>query len=77
MTGFEKKTCHGKHGSYPCYEDATTDALPFLEARIRVEITPDRSEMFFGGYLGKELTVGGTSAGVFVGWHTPHEALRP
>ena len=79
MTGFEKKTCHGKRGDYPCDEQASTNALPFLEARMRVEITPNRkSGIFFGGYVGKQLIDGaGLTTGCFLGWHTPHEVLAP
>lgn len=79
MIGFEKKSCHSKHGTYPCYEDATTTALLFFEPRVRVEISPDPlSGLFFGGYVGMEV-VGGSAptAGLFSGFHTPHSMLMP
>ncbi len=79
MTGFEKKECHGKGGrTYPCNEDATTGALLFFEPRVRLEITPGTSGLVLGGYAGMGV-VGGTAPtmGLFVGFATPHEKLRP
>lgn len=79
MTGFEPKTCHGKRGAYPCYEDATTDAQLFLEPRIRLVVTPARSAVSFGAYVGMEV-FGGSSptAGLFLsGTTSAHENLRP
>jgi hypothetical protein len=79
MTGFEKKTCRGKHGEYPCYEDATTAPQLFLEPRLRLVITPPRTSISFGAYVGMEV-VGGNSptAGLFFGFSTrPHEGLLP
>lgn len=78
MSGFEKKTCRGKRGNYPCSEEATTHALLFFEPRVRVEITPGRSMIFFGGYVGMEVVGGsGPTAGLFFGFHTPHSNLQP
>lgn len=79
LTGFEQKTCHGKRGAYPCYENATTDAQLFLEPRLRLVITPPRTSISFGAYVGMEV-VGGNSptAGLFFGFSTrPHEGLLP
>ena len=79
MTGFEKKECHGKGGrTYPCDEDATTGALLFFEPRVRMEISPGKSGVVFGGYVGMGV-VGGAAPtmGLFVGFATPHEKLQP
>ena len=76
---FEKKECHGKGGrTYPCDEDATTGALLFFEPRVRMEITPGTSGLVLGGYVGMGV-LGGTAPtmGLFVGFATPHEKLRP
>lgn len=79
MTGFEKKTCRGKHGSYPCYEDATTGAQLFFEPRLRLVVTPPRTSISFGAYVGLEVVGGsGPTAGLFFGFSTrPHEGLLP
>ena len=79
MTGFEKKTCRGKHGSYPCYEDATTGAQLFFEPRFRLVVTPPRTSISFGAYVGMEVVGGsGPTAGLFFGFSTRgHEGLLP
>jgi hypothetical protein len=79
ITGFDKTTCHGKHGDYPCYETADTAALGFVEPRMRMIITPERSGVSFGAYVGMEIVGGvGPTAGLFFGFGTaPHEGMRP
>jgi hypothetical protein len=79
MTGFEKKTCRSKRGTYPCNEDATTGATLFFEPRVRIEITPAaRNPFFFGGYVGMDVLGGtGPTMGLFLGFHTPHATLQP
>lgn len=79
MTGFEKKECHGKGGrTYPCDEDATTGALLYVEPRVRMEISPGKSGVVFGGYVGMGVVGGAApSTGLFVGFATPHEKLQP
>jgi hypothetical protein len=79
ITGFEMTTCHGKSGTHPCYETADTTALGFVEPRMRVVVTPARSGISFGAYVGMEV-VGGTgpTAGLFFALGTaPHEDMRP
>ncbi|HSO31201.1 MAG TPA: hypothetical protein VLT33_01760, partial [Labilithrix sp.] len=78
MTGFEKKTCRSKRGTYPCDEDATTGAMLFFEPRVRMEISPGKSGFVFGGYVGMGVVGGGSpTMGLFVGLQTPHEMLEP
>jgi len=79
MIGFEETTCHDKHGSHPCYENATTNPQLFFEPRVRVEVSPDpHGGFFFGCYVGMGV-VGGSAptAGLFFGAHTPHATLLP
>lgn len=79
LTGFEKTTCRGKYGRRPCDEQATTDVQLFVEPRVRVVITPSRTSLAFGGYVGLEPVGGsGPTAGLFVGFVSrPHEGLLP
>lgn len=79
ILGFEQTTCHGKRGSYACYETADTPALGFVEPRMRMIVTPPRSSMSFGAYVGMEVLGGtGPTAGLFFGFVTgAHDELRP
>lgn len=80
MIGFEQTTCQGtRSGSHSCYEDATTDPLLFVEPRVRMAITPPRSVLSFGAYVGIEVVGGsGPTAGLFLsGTMNAHENLRP
>ena len=79
MTGFENKTCHGKRGAYPCYEDAVTGVQLFFEPRLRLVVTPPHTSVSFGAYVGMEVVGGsGPTAGLFFGFSTrPHEGLLP
>jgi hypothetical protein len=79
MSGFEPTTCRSKGRSYPCDETASTHAQPFLQPRLRVEVNPSqRSGFFFGAMVGLDVAGGdGPTTGVFIGWQTPHDSLRP
>jgi hypothetical protein len=79
MSGFEPKTCRSKGRNYPCAEMAWTNAEPFLQPRLRVEVNPSsRNGFFFGAMAGLDVLGGdGPTVGVFVGWQTPHDTLRP
>lgn len=79
ITGFEMTTCHGKRGDYACHESADTAVLGFVEPRMRVIVTPERSAVSFGAYIGMEVVGGsGPTAGLFFGFVTgAHEGLRP
>jgi hypothetical protein len=79
MSGFEKTTCRSKHGTYPCDQEATSDAQAFFEPRARVDLGFGPRDVFFvGAYVGMEL-VGGSAptAGVVFGIGTPHASLQP
>ena len=79
MIGFEKRTCRGKRGNYPCYEYASTGAQIFFEPRLRLVVTPPRTSISFGAYVGVEVVGGfGPTAGLFFGFLTrSHEGLLP
>lgn len=79
LTGYEQTTCPSRSGRVSCYEQARTEPQLFVEARMRLVITPPRSGFAFGAYVGMELVGGSTpTAGLFIGGTlTPHEDLRP
>jgi hypothetical protein len=80
LVGFQAATCHSKRGAYPCSESARTSAQPFLEARLRLELTPgSKPGFFFGAYAGNDMFGGAVrpTAGFFVGLHAAHASLAP
>lgn len=67
LSGFQARRCRRRAGVYPCAEEATTNVQLFLEPRLRVELTPPRSAISFGGYVGLGLAGGvAPTAGLFV-----------
>jgi hypothetical protein len=64
LVGYAQTTCRTKGGTRPCSETATTEPQPFIEPRLRVEITPgERSQISFGGYVGVDALGGSTPTG--------------
>jgi hypothetical protein len=57
LSGFEPKSCtrSSKRGryTYPCSEMASTNASPWVQPRLRVDVAVDKQRMFFvGGFVG-------------------------
>ena len=72
LNGFEPSVCRERGRAYACSTDATTRALPFVQPRLRVDVTLDKARTFFvGGYVGMEV-LGDRSlvAGLMLGFRT-------
>jgi hypothetical protein len=57
LVGFEPTTCtsSSRRGrrSYPCPETATTNATPYVQPRLRVDVVLDKTQtVFLGAYVG-------------------------
>jgi hypothetical protein len=77
MSGFEQTTCTRKGRTYACDETATTSVEMVLQPRVRIAVSASGG-VFVGAMVGLDVTGGaGPIAGLFVGLHTPHVALRP
>lgn len=76
IVGYKLTTCRGKGGPYPCNEYASTGAQMFLEPRLTLQYSPMRQGFFVGGYVGAEVANGfEPTVGLYIGFHTSHEAL--
>jgi hypothetical protein len=79
LSGFDLTTCRGRRGSiYSCPSEANSQAMPYLEPRLRIDWTPGGTGLMIGGYAAVNVferpTIGG---GIVIGFKSANSTLVP